>query len=228
MDVEHQIIFTIFEIPIRDTVVSTWIMMIFIVLVILLLRKWEPFSIEMVFDFFDKTISDVMGRSGTRYIPFLGTLGIFILASNLIGVVPFINSPTSDLNTTIALSLVVFLSVYVYGLAENGVWKFVKNMASPIILLPFELIGQVSRTVSLSLRLFGNIFSGELIVGIIFSLVPLIMPITMQLFGMFTGVLQAYIFMVLATTYLASAVSTVENDSKNKTIDHVKEIKDLK
>lgn len=183
---------------------------------------------EMVFDFFDKTISDVMGRSGTRYIPFLGTLGIFILASNLIGVVPFINSPTSDLNTTIALSLVVFLSVYVYGLAENGVWKFVKNMASPIILLPFELIGQVSRTVSLSLRLFGNIFSGELIVGIIFSLVPLIMPITMQLFGMFTGVLQAYIFMVLATTYLASAVSTVENDSKNKTIDHVKEIKDLK
>lgn len=228
MDVEHQIIFTIFEIPIRDTVVSTWIMMIFIVLVILLLRKWEPFSMEMVFDFFDKTISDVMGRSGTRYIPFLGTLGIFILASNLIGVVPFINSPTSDLNTTIALSLVVFLSVYVYGLAENGVWKFVKNMASPIILLPFELIGQVSRTVSLSLRLFGNIFSGELIVGIIFSLVPLIMPITMQLFGMFTGVLQAYIFMVLATTYLASAVSTVENDSKNKTIDHVKEIKDLK
>ena len=115
-------------------------------------------------------------------------------------------TPTKDLNTPVALALVVFFSVHYFGIRELGLRGYFKQLASPIFMLPLELISQVSRSLSLSMRLFGNVISGEIIVAVIFSLIPVIAPLPLQMFTMFTGLLQAYIFTVLASVYVGAAV----------------------
>jgi F-type H+-transporting ATPase subunit a len=136
----------------------------------------------------------------------LGTLMIFIAVANNFSVLPVVTSPTGDINTPLALALVVFFSVHYYGMREKGGWGYIKSLASPIFMLPLEFIGQFSRTLSLTLRLFGNIVSSEIVVAVIFSLVPLIAPLPLVGLGLITGVLQAYIFTVLASLYIGSAV----------------------
>jgi F-type H+-transporting ATPase subunit a len=200
-----EVVFRIFGIPVRDTVVSTWVVMMVTVGLAALFRDTMPVALEMVIDFFRDTIRDVMGdRPVERFIPFLGTLGIFIAISNIIGVVPLVQTPTKDINTPLALALVVFFAVHVFGVLEKGWLGYFKEFLSPLIIL--DIIGQMSRTMSLTLRLFGNIISSEIIVAVIFSLVQPIAPLPMIGLSMFTGVLQAYIFVVLATGYIASAV----------------------
>jgi F-type H+-transporting ATPase subunit a len=125
-------------------------------------------------------------------------------------------SPTANINTTIALSVVVFFAVHIYGVLEKGVWGYVKDFANPIFILPLEIVSQFSRTLSLSIRLFGNILSTDLIVAIVFSLVPFILPIPLAALGMLTGVLQAYIFTVLASLYIASAVEVQEMEQERR------------
>jgi F-type H+-transporting ATPase subunit a len=200
-----EIAFWVFGIPVRDTVVSTWIMIAITITVALLIRALLPTALEMVIDFFRNTIRDVMGdRSVEVFIPFLGSLGIFIAIANVIGVIPVVQTPTKDINTPLALALVVFFAVHVFGIRERGALNYLKDFLSPLIIL--DIIGQASRTMSLTLRLFGNIISSEIIVAVIFSLVKPIAPLPMIGLSMFTGVLQAYIFVVLATGYIASAV----------------------
>ena len=214
MEFDRAIVFYLFNFPIRDTVVSTWVMMAIVSGLAIWIGKREPVALEMLFDFLNDTISDVMGRSGELFLPFLGSLAIFIAFANVIGIVPFLMSPTSDINTTLALALVVFFSVHYFGIRVKGVIGYLKNLANPIFLLPLEIIGQLSRTLSLTLRLFGNIFSGELIVAIIFALIPLFVPLPLAGLGVFTGLLQAYIFTVLASVYIAAGVETTENNPK--------------
>lgn len=201
---------------ITDTVISTWIMMAIIIGAVLVLRKRQPVALEMLIDFLTDTIADVMGPElAPRYLPFLGALAIFIGVANVIGVIPGITSPTRDISTPLALSLVVFFAVHFYGIQAKGVGQYLKDLASPLYLsiltLPLEIIGQLSRTLSLTLRLFGNIISGELVVAVIFSLVPLVVPLPMVGLSMFTGLLQAYIFTVLATVYISAGVETKES-----------------
>ncbi|MBN1486983.1 MAG: F0F1 ATP synthase subunit A [Anaerolineae bacterium] len=201
---------------ITDTVISTWIMMAIIIGAVLVLRKRQPVALEMLIDFLTDTIADVMGPElAPRYLPFLGALAIFIGVANVIGVIPGIASPTRDISTPLALSLVVFFAVHFYGIQAKGVGQYLKDLASPLYLsiltLPLEIIGQLSRTLSLTLRLFGNIISGELVVAVIFSLVPLVVPLPMVGLSMFTGLLQAYIFTVLATVYISAGVETKES-----------------
>ena len=205
-DMFPQVVFRIGGIPIHDTVSSTWVMMAIIAFVAWLLRRRRPVALELIVELLAGIVSDMMGRPAAPYLSLLGTLCIFIAVANMIGVVPMMSTPTKDLNTPIALALVVFFSVHYFGIKELGLRGYIKQLASPVFMLPLEAISQVSRTLSLSLRLFGNIISGEMIVGVIFSLVPLIAPLPLQLFTMFTGLLQAYIFTVLATVYVGAAV----------------------
>ena len=209
-DVFPQVVFTVAGIPVRDTVISTWIMMVIIVGAAAVINRRWPAALEMPVDFLIDTISSVMGRPAGPYLPFLGTLAIFIAIANIIGIVPLVISPTRDINTPVALALVVFFSVYYFGIREKGLWGYFKALASPIFMLPMELISHVSRTLSLSLRLFGNIISTEMIVAVVFALVPLIAPLPLVAFSMFTGLLQAYIFTVLAAVYIGAGLEASE------------------
>ena len=205
-----QVVFTIFGIPVRDTVISTWIMMAIIVGAAAVVGRRWPAALEMLVDFLIDTVSSVMGRPVEPYLPFLGTLTIFIAVANVIGIVPLVVSPTRDINTPAALALVVFFSVYYFGVRAKGLRGYFKDLASPIFMLPMELISHVSRALSLTLRLFGNIISTELIVAVVFALVPLIAPLPLVAFSMFTGILQAYIFTVLAAVYIGAALEANE------------------
>jgi len=205
-----EVVFTIFGIPVSDTVVSTWIMMAVIVAVILLLRRVKPTALEMLVTFLYDFVSEIMRRPADPFLPLLGSLALFVGVANVIGLVPFITSPTRDLNTPLALSLVVFIAVHVYGTREMGLLPYLRSLASPVFLLPLEIIGQISRTISLSIRLFGNIFSGEIIIAILFALVPLFVPLPLQGFSIFTGLLQAYIFTALASVYISTGLPADE------------------
>jgi len=212
--------FTILGIPVRDTIVSTWIMMAIIVGAAAIIGRRRPMALEMLVDFLIDTISGVMGRPAGPYLTLLGTLATFIAFANLLSILPTIPlpngrmfpivSPTRDINTPLSLALVVFFSVHYFGIRAKGIVGYFKAMASPIFMLPLELVGQLSRTLSLTLRLFGNVLSTEMIVAVIFALVPLIVPLPLVAFSMLTGVLQAYIFTVLATVYIGAGLEASE------------------
>ena len=205
-----QVVFNIFGIPVRDTVISTWIMMVLIVALTAMARRRWPGATEMLVAFLDDTVSDIMGRPAGPYLPFLGALAIFIAVANLIGVVPLLVSPTRDINTPLALALVVFFSVHYFGMRAKGVFGYLKDLASPIFMLPLEIVGQLSRTLSLTLRLFGNIISTDLVVAVIFALVPLFVPLPMIGLSMFTGILQAFIFTALAAVFISAGLEANE------------------
>lgn len=210
MDVNPQVVFTIFGIGITDTVVSTWVMMALVLGLAFLVGRLRPSILELVFDFINDTVSELMGQNAGPALPFIGSIALFILGCNLIGEIPGLKTPTADINTPIAISLCVFLSVHYFGIRAKGFVRYFKELASPIFLLPIELISQFSRTISLTLRLFGNMVSGEYILAILLSIVPLIAPLPIIALHVFTGLLQAYIFTALATVYIASAILTNE------------------
>ena len=203
-----QIIFYIFGIPISSTIISTWVAMALIITIVLLVSKSFPVALDMIGETLTSIVSGVMTNQDTdSYLPLLGSLAIFIAVSNSIGIIPILTAPTSDINTPIALSLVVFFSVHFYGIQKKGLTNYFKEVTSPIFLLPFEIIGQISRTLSLSLRLFGNIISGELITAIVFGLIPLIAPLPLIGLSLFIGILQAYVFTALSSLYIDLAVA---------------------
>ncbi|HOU14949.1 MAG TPA: F0F1 ATP synthase subunit A [Anaerolineae bacterium] len=206
-DVFPKVVFKLFDvIPVRDTVISTWVMMALVLGVVLILRRSMPEALEMLVDFISDTVSDMLGRPAEPFLPFLGAIMIFLLLANNLGLLPFIATPTKDINTPLAMALVVFFAVHYFGIREKGLWGYLKSLATPIFMFPLEIIGQLSRTMSLTLRLFGNVLSSEFIVAVIFSLVQPIVPLPMMLLGTVSGVFQAYIFTILASSYIASAL----------------------
>ncbi len=215
-----RVVFYVFGIGVRDTVVSTWLMMVIILALVALIERKKPTMLEMVLDFLENLISGLIGgHSAAAYIPFLGSLAIFLGFANILSVIPSIPlpdgnmltiiAPTRDLNTPVALATVVFFSVHYYGMQQQGVWGYLKNLASPIFLLPLELIGQVSRIVSLAIRLFGNVLSTELIVLVVFMLLPFVVPLPAIGLNIFTGLLQAYIFTALAAVYISTGLEDI-------------------
>jgi F-type H+-transporting ATPase subunit a len=206
--IEPQVVFTIFGISITNTVVSTWFMMALIVIVMLLIRKYKPGAGEIILEMIDNIVSTVMPEEAniSKYLPLLSTLAIFLLLGNIFSVFPGMVSPTANINTTAALAIIVFFAVHVYGIREKGLWGYAKDLANPIFILPLEIVSQFSRTLSLAVRLFGNVLSTDLIVIIVFALIPFIVPLPLTLLGMLTGALQAYIFLVLSSLYIASAI----------------------
>ena len=207
-----QVLFTLFGLPITSTIVATWCAMALIIVTILLISKFMPSGLEMIVDFLNGLVSGIMsGDNAEQYLPLLGSLAIFIVVANSLGIFPILTAPTSDINTTIALSLAVFFGVHIYGIKQKGMLGYFKGLATPGIMLPFEIIGQVSRTFSLALRLFGNVISGELISAIVFSIVPLVAPLPFVALGLFFGILQSYIFTALSALYIELAVVVQEN-----------------
>jgi F-type H+-transporting ATPase subunit a len=216
-----QVVFSVFGIEVRDTVVSTWIMMAIILFVAILIRRRRPMMLEMLLGFLEDLIGDLLGGYRLeRYLPFLGSLAVFVAFANIFSILPTIPlpggtmlplvAPTRDLNTPVALAVVVFFSVHYFGMRQQGVFGYLRNLASPIFLLPLEIIGQISRSVSLAVRLFGNVLSTELIVVVVFMLIPLFVPLPVIGLNIFTGLLQAYIFTALAAVYISTGLEEPE------------------
>lgn len=151
-------------------------------------------------------IHEISQQEPRPYLAFIGSLFLFIIVSNVLAVVPGFQPPTGSLSTTTALALCVLLAVPVFGIRQQGILGYLKQFIQPTpIMLPFNIIGELSRTLALAVRLFGNVMSGGLIAAILLTIVPLFFPIIMQVLGLLTGVIQAYIFAVLAMVYIASA-----------------------
>jgi len=197
------------------TIVWTWVIMALISLVCWLISRrlqsgpqmsrWQN-ALEVLVTGLRDQIQDVSRQDPGQYLPFVGTLFIFIAVSNLLSIVPFYIPPTGSLSTTTALALCVLMAVPLYGVLHQGPLGYLRHYIQPTpLMLPFNLIGEASRTVALAVRLYGNIMSGTVIVGILLSLTPFFFPIVMQLLGLLTGMIQAYIFAVLAMVYIASA-----------------------
>jgi F-type H+-transporting ATPase subunit a len=151
-------------------------------------------------------IREVGQQDPAPYLAFVGTLFMFIATSNFLAIVPGYLPPTGSLSTTAALALCVFVAVPLYGITSQGFLGYLKNYIQPsVFMLPFNIVGELSRTLALAVRLYGNIMSGTVIGAILLSIVPLFFPVLMQALGLLTGMIQAYIFAVLAMVYIASA-----------------------
>ena len=163
--------------------------------------------LESVVTLIENEIEQVMRRKAAGYLPFIGTLFLFIATLNLLTIVPGYRAPTSSISTTAALAFCVFLAVPFFGIRERGLANYLKQYIQPsIFMLPFNLIGELSRTLALAVRLFGNMMSGEMIVAILLAIAPLFFPVIMQLMGLLVGLIQAYIFAVLTMVFIASTV----------------------
>jgi F-type H+-transporting ATPase subunit a len=200
------------------TIVFTWLVMALLTIVSWLVtrRISSEFKMSRGQNMLEVVVSAVMdqirevGQGDPRpYLGFIGTLFLFIVTSNVLAIVPGFQPPTGSLSTTAALAICVFLAVPIFGIRLQG-WKgYLRQYIQPTpLMLPFNIIGEFSRTLALAVRLFGNVMSGVLIAGILLAIVPLFFPIVLQALGLLTGVIQAYIFAILAMVYIASATRT--------------------
>lgn len=167
--------------------------------------RWQNL-LEVVVGGMRRQMREIARGDPGPYLPFVGTIFLFILVSNVLMIVPGWQPPTGSLSTTAALAAMVFVAVPAYGIAQRGPGRYFKRYITPSpLMLPFNIIADLSRTLALAVRLFGNIMSGTKIVAILVAIAPLVFPVLMQLLGLLTGVVQAYIFAVLAMVYIASA-----------------------
>lgn len=218
MDLERHVVFSPFGIPITSTVITTWAM-VFVLCVAGIVagrhirerpRGWQSMA-EWAADAATGMIQQTTGRSGWQFLPLVASLGIFIVMANTLPIIPFVEAPTADINTPIALALLVFFASPYYGIRQLGIFGYLRKFAKPVpLLVPINILHYFSRTLSLAIRLFGNMISHQLIVAIILAILPLIVPVILELFGLFIGALQAYIFIVLTTVYLGSAIQAEE------------------
>jgi len=169
--------------------------------------RWQNL-LEIVVTGIAKQIEEVGLKNPKKYLGFLGTLFLFIALSSLCTIIPGYEPPTGSLSTTVALALCVMVAVPLFGIADQGIGGYLKSYIEPtFIMLPFNIISEVSRTLALAVRLFGNMMSGAMIIGILLSITPFIFPVVMTLLGLLTGMVQAYIFSILAAVYIAAATS---------------------
>lgn len=165
---------------------------------------------EVVVSGLENLVEETMGHKGKAYFPLIATFALFILTSNLLGLIPGFFPPTANLNTNVALALIVFFMTHIIGLKEHGT-HYIKHFTGPIIWLAplmiiIEMIGHLARPLSLSLRLFGNMYGHEIVLMIFFTLVPFLLPIPMMLMGVLVAFIQAFVFSLLAMIYIAGAL----------------------
>ena len=210
-----QILIPLGPVLLNATLVFTWPVMALLVLVSWgVTRKLSASTrispgqnlLEVLVEGIGNQIRDVSGQDPAPYLPFVGTLFLFIATANLLSILPGYQPPTGSLSTTVALAICVFVAVPLFGIQRRGLRAYLHQYIEPTpIMLPFNLISDVSRTISLAVRLFGNVMSGTMIVAILLSIAPLLFPVVMQAFGLLTGLIQAYIFAVLAMVFIAAA-----------------------
>jgi F-type H+-transporting ATPase subunit a len=165
---------------------------------------------EMIIGGLDSLLTDTMGHEGRKFFPLIATLGIYILTSNLLGLIPGFESPTANLNTTVSMAIVVFVMTHVVGVKVHGV-KYFKQFMGPVwwltpLMMPIEIISHLSRPLSLSVRLFGNIMGEDIVLAVVLLLVPLLVPLPVFILMIFTSCIQTLVFMLLAMMYIAGAM----------------------
>jgi F-type H+-transporting ATPase subunit a len=211
------ILFQIGSVPISRAVMTTWVimgvMMVTLVAVNRLARSDGALStaLEIVVTTLSRQIEDILGRNPKPFLPLLGSLFIFIVLANLAAVFPGATPPTGHIETPAALALIVFLSVHFYGVRAKGAGGYLRHYLEPNpFLLPLNVLSELTRTFSLMIRLFGNMMSHEFVIAIVVLLAGLLLPIPFLLLGVLIGIIQAYIFTVLATVYIGAAVGAVD------------------
>jgi len=171
--------------------------------------------LELIIQAFENLLVDTIGERGKKYLPLIGTIGLFIFFCNILGLVPGFMSPTSKLNVTLSCALAVFVYYHWQGIKSQGFFKYLKHFTGPIpvlapLLLPIEIISHLSRPVSLSIRLFGNIFAEELLIMVIASIIPFFLPLPFMAIAIFTATIQAFVFVLLSCIYIGGAVAHEE------------------
>ncbi len=210
-------------VKLNATIVFTWGLMLLLAVASRLVTRrlstnsgrsrWQNL-LEIVVTAIKKQIAEVGLRHPEKYLGFLGTLFLFVAVASLCTIIPGYQPPTGSLSTTVALSLCVFVAVPLFGIEEKGIGGYLESYLKPtVMMLPFNIISEVSRTLALAVRLFGNMMSGAMIIAILLSITPFIFPIVMTALGLLTGMVQAYIFFILATVYIAAATRVREGDS---------------
>ncbi len=214
-------------ITLNATIVYTWgLMLVLVVGSVVITRRisldlqrsrWQNL-LEMIVIAINQQIEEVGLRRPERYIGFLGTLFLFVALASICTVIPGYEPPTGSLSTTCALALCVFIAVPYFGIKDQGLGRYLRSYAEPtLIMLPFNIISELSRTLALAVRLFGNMMSGAMIIAILLTITPFLFPIVMTVLGLLTGMVQAYIFSILAAVYIAAAIGTGQSKSENKT-----------
>ena len=199
----------------NETILTTWVMMLLMTVGAMLITRhlrtdgkisrWQG-ALEIIVTTLEEQIKEVGLPEPRKYLSFLGTLFVFVATCALCVVIPGYKPPTESLSTTAALALCVFLAVPLYGIRALGFGGYLKTYTQPtVIMLPFNIISELSRTLALAVRLFGNMMSGVMIVGILLTITPFLFPIVMTALGLLTGMVQAYIFTILAGVYIAAA-----------------------
>lgn len=199
----------------NSTIVTTWGLMLVLTCGAKMITRnivsevnvsnWQSL-LEIIVMAIKKQIEDVGTDRPEKYLGFLGTLFLFIAASNLCTIFPGYEPPTGSLSTTAGLAICVFVAVPLFGIADRGLRGYLKTYLKPTsFMLPFNIIGELSRTLALAIRLFGNMMSGTMILAILLTITPFIFPVVMSVLGLLTGMVQAYIFSILATVYIAAA-----------------------
>ena len=226
---DQVIFFTWGFVTINATLVYTWLVMGILVVGSMVitrnlstdrtLSRWQNL-LEVIVGAIRSEIREVVKEGGDTYIPFIGTLFLFILFSNLFTFIPGYVAPTSSLTTTSALAILVFFAVPIFGIAKQGIIEYLKEYFRPtFIFFPFHIMGEFSRTLALAVRLFGNLMSHEKVIAILLTVTPLFFPVVMQALGLLIGIIQAYIFAVLTMVYIASATQTHE-EAEHKQKEH--------
>jgi F-type H+-transporting ATPase subunit a len=215
LSADEQILWQHGFLKLNGTIVTTWVLMLLLTVgAALVTRKlstglrvsrWQSL-LEIIVTAIKKQIAEVGLAQPEKRLGFIGTLFLFIATANLCTIFPGYEPPTGSLSTTAALAICVFVAVPLFGIEECGLGAYLKSYLEPtVIMLPFNIISELSRTLALAIRLFGNMMSGVMIVGILLTITPLIFPIVMNVLGLLTGMVQAYIFSILATVYIAAA-----------------------
>jgi F-type H+-transporting ATPase subunit a len=200
------------------TIVFTWVVMALLVIGSWAITsrlsndetvsRWQV-ALEVIVSTIRDQIAEVGADRPGRYLPFIGTLFLFIATANLLSVAPGYQPPTGSLSTTVALALCVLIAVPLFSIGERGLRGYLRTYLQPTpLMLPFNLVSEASRTIALAVRLYGNVMSGTVIVGILISVAPFFFPVVMQVLGLLTGLIQAYIFAILAMVYIGSASRT--------------------
>ncbi|MGC1178425.1 MAG: F0F1 ATP synthase subunit A [Methyloceanibacter sp.] len=211
------VVFHLGPVAITRPVVTTWVIMLALTVVCRLVTRRlalhpdrRQIVLELLVTGIAQQIEAVIGKDARPYLPLLGTLFIFLVTANLSGVLPGVEAPTSKLETPAALALIVFFSVHYFGVRARGLAGYLASFAEPkLIMLPLNIISEVTRTFSLMVRLFGNVMSGAFVIALVVALAGLFVPIPLMVLEILVGVVQAYIFTVLAAVFIGAAVGAV-------------------
>ncbi|PUB16191.1 F0F1 ATP synthase subunit A [Yoonia sediminilitoris] len=224
---DQTVMFEAWGLAINATIFFTWVVMAVLTCVAILVtrnlrpdvppNRWRT-TLEVIVQAIQSQIEEIAGRPERHLLYFAGTLFLFVATSNLLLVIPGFEPPTASLSTTTALALSVLIAVPLFGITSRGLGGYLRIYIKPtVLMLPFNIISEFSRGISLAIRLYGNIMSGAVIAAILLSVAPFFFPVVMDVLGLLTGLIQAYIFAVLATVYISSATAPAAETPAPKT-----------